>query len=250
MLKSTNQLHGVTVLASDGDAGTVKDVFFDDERWAVRYLVVETGSWLNSRKVLVSPMAVSGAGWDAQGLRLNLTREQIRNSPHVDTDKPVSRQHEVEFSDYHGYPYYWGGPLVWGFAAYPVPTADLVPQAREAASERAAPEPQPGDPHLRSSKEVIGYELQATDDAVGHVEDFLIDDSDWSIRLMLVDTRNWWPGKKVLVSPGRIEQVSWENRQIAVNITRAEVEASPEYDPAKAGVEAASLYRAGRGPLL
>lgn len=252
MLKSAIQLRGVAAMAADGDAGAVDDVYFDDERWTVRYLVVETGGWLHRRKVLVSPIAVSDVDWGSQRLRLNLTREQIRNGPEIDTDKPVSRQHEIEFFDYHGYPYYWAGPLAWGVAAYPVPAAEMqVPSLQETAGERAAQEREKSDPHLRSSREVIGYDIRATDDSVGHVEDFLIDDKDWTIRLMVVDTRNWWPGKKVLVSPDRIERVSWEDQQIAVNITRAEVEGSPEFDPAKLipGDAPGSLYRHGGMPF-
>lgn len=250
-MKSTTQLEGFAAMATDGEAGSVNDVFFDDEQWTVRYLVIKSGGWLNSRKVLVSPIAVSGADWVNRTLGLNLTREQIRNGPDIDADKPVSRQHEAAFSDYYGYPYYWGGPMVWGFAAYPIlPPVPPAEGTAQAPGGRAVPEPQQGDPHLRSSKEVRGYEILASDDSVGHVEDFLIDERDWTIRFVVVDTRNWWPGKKVLISPERVERVSWEDRRINVGITRAEVEASPEFDPAALGTGLAlrGLYRAGNIP--
>jgi uncharacterized protein YrrD len=254
MLNSARRFDGATVLASDGDAGTVKDLYFDDERWTVRYLVVQTSGWLNARRVLVSPFSVDSLDCAAGGMQvfLDLAKEQLRNSPDFDTDKPVSRQHEMEFLGYYGFPYYWAGPMAWGYAAYPI----------LGSPERPGPvagEPTPGrvddqerdknDPHLRSSQEVIGYHIGATDDSVGHVEDFLIDDKDWSIRFMVVDTRNWWPGKKVLIPPERITAVNWQERRIEVDITRAAVEASPEYDPGHPppGGTGGGLYRMGDG---
>lgn len=253
MMDSVNRLHGAMAMTTDGDAGTVKDIYFDDEHWAVRYLVVKTGGWLSGRTVLVSPWAVTSIDRSQATVNLNLTRDQIRNSPEIDTDKPVSRQHEAELSAYYRYPYYWGEPLMWGYAAYPaVPLDRPAQEGRPLPAERAAPEREAGDPHLRSSNEVTGYEIRATDDSVGHVEDFLIDDRDWSIKLMVVDTRNWWPGKKVLIAPDRIDHVSWENRQLAVKITRAQVEGSPEFDPDKLAPEDArgGLYRVGSKPFF
>lgn len=234
-MNTASQLQGATALASDGEAGTVKDIYFDDEHWTVRYLVVKTGGWFDSRDVLVSPMAVTGTDAANGRVNLNISKEQIRKAPDIDTDKPVSRQHESLFADYYGYPYYWAGPLSWGYAAYPVvplgrPAQDL---SRAAAGQAGREQQQPGDPHLRSSKEVAGYEIRATDDSVGHAEDFLIDEKDWAIKLIVVDTRNWWPGRKVLISPDRIDRVSWDDKQIAVNNTRAEIQRSPDYDRAK-----------------
>lgn len=251
MNNSLSRLQGATAVTTDGETGTVKDIYFDDERWTVRYLVVKTGGWLSGRKVLVSPRAVTAIDWGERKLTLNLTHEQIRNSPEIDTDKPVSRQHESEFSAYYGYPYYWGGPLVWGYAAYPAvqPIPEPPREAQAAAAGAAGARREQGDPHLRSSNEVTGYEIRATDDSIGHVKDFLVDHRDWSIRLMVIDTGNWWPGKKVLIAPDRIDHVSWEERQLAVNITRAQVEGSAEYDPGKAE-QGGGLYRAGDKPFF
>jgi uncharacterized protein YrrD len=251
MLRSTTQLEGATVMAKDGDAGAISDVLFDDERWTVRYLVVKSGGWLTGRKILVSPISVNGADWVNRTLGLDLTRDQISNGPSIDADKPVSRQQEAAIFDHYGYPYYWGGPLAWGIAAYPLPPTGNADRAAAGQNEHhGGPDRKPGDPHLRSSKEVKGYDIRATDDDVGHVEDFLIDEKDWSIRFVVVDTRNWWPGKKVLIAPDRVERVSWQDRQMEVAITRAEVEGSPEFDPAvvSAGTERAGLYRIGNIP--
>jgi uncharacterized protein YrrD len=233
MLIDTSLFIGFAVAGIDGEVGTVKDIYFDDEKWIVRYLVVETGGWFNSRKVLISPFSVRSLDPAAGTVSLDLTQERIKNSPEIDTDKPVSRQHETDFYNYYGYPYYWAGPMVWGYTAYPTMVADRPAEYSTAvsASERAKDQERHDDPHLRSSKEVTGYDIQATDDSVGHVEDFLFDERDWSMRFIVVDTRNWWPGKKVLIPPSRISQVSWENEQIVVKLTRAEVENGREYDP-------------------
>jgi sporulation protein YlmC with PRC-barrel domain len=231
MLHSAKELMGLSISATDGEFGTIKDLYFDDAHWTIRYLVVDTGGWISGREVLIPINALAGADWPDEIVHVNLAKEQIRSSPGIDSDMPVSRQHEAGLYQHFGYPYYWRGPHMWGDAVYPVPmdsSDDPGLQDRKETTEMTAAN---SDPHLRSSNEVIGYTIQATDDTVGHVEDFMLDDKDWSIRLMVVDTRNWWPGKKVLVAPQRIERVSWSERKVAVDISREAVENSPEYDP-------------------
>jgi uncharacterized protein YrrD len=246
MLNSVKKFRGFTVAGLDGEVGTIKDVYFDDEKWAIRYLVVDTGGWFSGHKVLISPFSVISADWEGQGVRLNLTKEQIKNAPGIDADKPVSRQHETDLLNHYGYPYYWAGPMTWGYVPYPnmvpldqphhgdSPEAELLQQERDQA-----------DPHLRSAKEVIGYEIQATDDSVGAVEDFMFESEDWSIQLMVVDTGNWLPGKKVLISPRRIDDVDWAAAKVFVNVTRDRVEESPEFDSANppSGESRQDLYR-------
>jgi hypothetical protein len=238
VLQSVNELKGQAIQARDGELGVVDQFLFDDERWAIRYLVVETGKLLG-RKVLISPISIDRKQ-KSDGLTLALTKEQIRNSPDIDTDKPVSRQHETQYFDYYGYPYYWGGRSMWGGTAYPVgdpsPTGSLgfPDRIQGQAGTAATARPQPAekeDPHLRSTKEVIGYYIEATDGNIGHVEDFLIDDDVWAIRYIVVDTVNWWPGKKVLVAPQWIKDVSWTESRVYVNLTRERIKNAPEYDP-------------------
>ncbi|WP_420473724.1 PRC-barrel domain-containing protein [Noviherbaspirillum sp. ST9] len=233
LLHSTDGLQGFSIIAKDGELGSVKDVYFDDQEWTVRYLVVDTGGWLTGRKVLLSPHAVTGADWRNHSLAVNLTREQVQNSPSIETAKPVVRQHEVEFYDYYGYPYYWSGPYLWGYTVLPgmLEQKPLEDEGRQEDRVRMEQKRARNDPHLRSADEVIGYDIQATDDTIGHVEDLLFDEESWKIALMVVDTRNWWPGKKVMVPPGRIERVSWEGKSVVVNVTREQIEDSPEYDP-------------------
>lgn len=232
MLHSVNALTGFSIVATDGDLGSVDAVYFDDAQWMVRYLVVDTGRWLSERKVLISPFAIQTMDWTEKTVRLNLTRQQIENSPGIDADQTVSRQYEAEFHDYFDYPYYWTGPFVWGATAFPEsPAANPMqdPDVRHEAELRHKTVDN-ADPHLRNCKEVIGYAIRASDAAIGHAEDFLFDDEDWSIRLMVVDPRNWLPGKHVMISPKRIDHIEWAEQTVAVNMTRDEVRHSPEYD--------------------
>jgi sporulation protein YlmC with PRC-barrel domain len=225
MLRRVNDLKDLSIAASDGDIGGLEDIYFDDVSWTVRYLVVDTGTWLPGRKVLISPMSVRAANWGRESLPVSLTKAQVEQSPSIETDLPVNRQYEVEYSRYYGYPYYWTGPYRWGNTRYP----------EEVLASGGQPvEPIPGavgDPRLRSARDVMGYYIEASDGDIGHVEDFLIDDREWAIRFMIVDTRNWLPGKKVLVSPDWISRVSWRDSRVYVDLTKQGVESAPEYDP-------------------
>lgn len=231
MLHSIKALKGFTIAASDGALGSIKDVYFDDAQWIIRYFVVDTGGWPGGYDVLLSPLSVAAAEWPLRALRVKLDKQQIRNSPGIDTAKPVSRQHEEEFNIYYGYPFYWAGPHR-GAAVYPgvVEKKPLDAAERLAIRERLERECALADPHLRSGGEVIGHRIHAADKRIGHVEDFLFDEADWSIQLMVVDTRDWLPGKHVLISPRLIERVSWDDKSVWVNATREQIESGPEYD--------------------
>ena len=243
MLVDLKNLRGYAIRATDGDIGTVKDFYFDDERWVLRYLVVETGSWLASRQVLISPFSIGTPDHAAKVLPVSITQEQVRGSPDIDMDKPVSRQNEIEYLSYYGYPDYWGGSGLWGGEAFPgmitgpgytpaltPTTADEVEQLRAAAEAHAAAH-EHDDPHLRSCKNVTGYHIKATDGEIGHVQSFIVDEASWAIRYLVVDTSNWWLGHKVLVSPQWINAVSWEERLVSADLTQDAVRASPPYDP-------------------
>jgi uncharacterized protein YrrD len=230
MLHSAKELRGLAISATDGDLGTIDDLYFDDAQWTIRYLVVDTGGWLSGRNVLIPIHSLQGTDWADEVLQVNLSKQQIKDSPDVDTAKPVSRQHETDLHNHYGYPYYWVGPYLWG--ATVLPTLVEAEPFGDMNRPRIKHEREHQDPHLRSSKEVAGYEVQATDDTVGHVEDFLFDDKDWSIQLIAIDTDHWWPDKSVLISPQRIQGISWSDRKVRVDLSRKEVEDSEEYDPA------------------
>ena len=229
MLKSVAQLQGGTIHATDGEIGKVDEFYFDDETWVIRYLVVNTGDWLPGRLVLVSPIALREADWPSRRLDVALTKKQIEDSPPIDTHKPVSRQHEAIYMGYYGYPYYWGGPNLWGLASYPAGLAVQREAVTEAEARQARAGKESADSHLRSTDEVTGYHIEAADGEIGHVADFIIDDKTWAIRYLEVDTRNWWPGKKVLVAPQWVDNVSWPDSKVYVHLSREPIKNSPEY---------------------
>ena len=239
MMNSVSHLNGSTITATDGEIGHVSQVYFDDQAWAIRYLVVDTGTWLSGREVLVSPYAVRQPLADVKKVNVRLTREQVERSPDIDTHQPVSRRHERDYLGYYDYPEYWGGDALWAMSAMPlVPPALQAPaetQAERAAIEKSVPAE---DVHLRSSAAVRGYDIQATDDSIGHVDDFVFDDETWAIRYLVVDTRNWWPGgKKVLIATRWIDNIDWAGRTVAVKLTREQVKSSPAFE------DIASIHR-------
>jgi hypothetical protein len=223
MITNTANLKGFTIRALDGDIGAVDDFYFDDVTWAVRYLTVDTGGWLAGKQVLISPFSIVRTDWAARQVDLSLTREQVRNSPSIDTHEPVSRQHEAEFLGYYGYPYYWGGPYLWGSGYLPAAVTAPVAVAPPDGAVQSM------DSHLRSSREVTGYHIEASDGEIGHLDGFLVEDQAWAIRYLEVATRNWWPGKKVLVSPTWIERVSWADSRVYAAMTRDAIQSAPAY---------------------
>lgn len=243
MLRNTKALENYAISATDGQIGHVKDFYFDDDAWVIRYFVVDAGSWLSSRKVLISPISVQHPNWQEQTLPVSITKEQVRNSPNIDTDKPVSRQHEEQYLGYYGYPYYWGGGGMWGDGLYPyamVPGyagfgVDWAQREREERAYLRAEQARHrnDDPHLRSCKAVTGYHIHATDGEIGHVAGYLVDDETWALRYIVVDTSNWWVGHRVLVAPEWITGVHWTDETVSVNLTRESLKNAPPYDPEK-----------------
>jgi uncharacterized protein YrrD len=224
MLHKAKTLKGYTLHSRDGEIGKVKEFYFDDHHWTIRYLVADTGNWLPGRLVLISPHAMVAVSEEEHHITINLTKKQIEDSPALDSDKPVSRQFEEAYHGYYGYSMYWGGPFAGG--AYPY----LV---RGQEERRESPEGEKAwDPQLRSTHAVSGYHIQAVDGEVGHVEDFILDDEAWAIRYLVIDTRNWWPGKKVLISPRWIERVSWSDAKVFIDLSREAIKQSSEYTEA------------------
>jgi sporulation protein YlmC with PRC-barrel domain len=223
MQRVASTLKGYSIGAKDGDIGSVEDFLFDDKLWTVRYLVADTAKWLPGRRVLLSPIALGRVEVEEKRLPVSLTKQQVENSPDIDS-RDITRTHETSYYDYYGWPYYWVGGDVWGTGAFP---GSLAAQQK---MEMAARE-QDNDTHMRSVKEVMGYYIEAADGDIGHVEDFIIDDESWEIRYMVVDTKNWWPGKKVLVSPEWIERVSWSDSRVYVDLSREAIQSGPEFNP-------------------
>jgi uncharacterized protein YrrD len=224
MLNKAQTLKGYKLHSLDGEIGKVEEFYFDDLFWTIRYLVADTGNWLTGRLVLISPYALVGVNKEQQFISIDLTKKQIENSPSLDSDKAVSRQFEDNYYVYYGWPLYWEGSFMWG--AYP--SYPYIVRDREQWSEPTQEENE-WDPHLRSTYEVSGYNIQASDGDIGNVDDFIIDDETWAIRYLIINTQNWWPGKKVLVSPQWIERVSWSESTVFVNLTQEAIRKSPEY---------------------
>jgi len=233
MLRNVSDMENYDIQATDGHVGHVTDFYFDDKTWVIRYLVVDTGTWLSSRKVLISPIAIGQPNWVKKVLPVSITKLQVKDGPDIDTKKPVSRQHEMQYLGYYGYPFYWGSSSLWGGGAYPgMSFTELGTDARAEQARKAEAEQQheSEDPHLRSCVEVAGYKIQATDGDIGHVKGLLVDDESWAIRFIVVETGNWWLGHQVIVAPEWIEAVSWDNRAVSVNLARDTIRNSPPYD--------------------
>jgi len=218
MLRSTRKIIGYHIRATDEEIGTARDLCFDDQSWRFRYLVVDTGVWLPGRQVLVSPESMGEPNWNAQTIPVDLSKSQIEQSPPVGTDQPVSRQHEAQLAAYYGWHPYWA----------PGPLAGVVAAAPKPAESTEGPE---GDPHLRSLNEVLGYHIEATDGRIGHVEDVIAETDDWTVRYVVVDTRDWLPGKKVLISPEWAERIDWSKGAVHLNLAQEQVRDAPKFDP-------------------
>ena len=233
MLIYADNLKGSTIIAMDGAIGEIDDFYFDDESWAVRYLVVNTGAWLFRREVLISPISIERVEETNNRVYVNLTRDQVKDSPDIDTQKPVSRQHETAFMDYYGYPYYWGGPYLWGDTAFPATLANppaVESQIAAAATARRRESEESYDEHLRNADEVKGYHIEAADGEIGHVHNFVIDDTDWAIRFIVIKTGGWLSSRKTLISPQSIERISWTESKMFVSLTKDQIAGNPKYD--------------------
>jgi sporulation protein YlmC with PRC-barrel domain len=225
MLRNMRDLQGYAIRATDGLIGKVDDVYFDDEDWAVRYVVVDTGRWLSGRKVLIPPVFLGSLDWKARTFSVSITMDLVKRSPGIDTQRPVSRQHEASYSGY------FGGAGLWGMGAYP---GSLTAQGRireDLRAHRTHETRTLENYHLRSSTAVIGHHIAATDGYIGHLDDLLLDDHSWAIRYLIVNTSNWWGGHHVLVAPQWVEDVSWPDATVSITLTRQAVKEAPPYEP-------------------
>lgn len=225
MLQSLKEITGYTVSAVDGEMGKCDDFLFDDIAWIIRYAVIDTGNWLEGHdRVLIIPENISRPDWKNREIEVALSKKQIEKSPKIDMDKPVSRQQEIELHDFYKWTPYWV-PDVYHEGPVPVVQGESQKEARTVEKKEH------GDPHLRSVKEVIGYHVQALDGEIGHIDEMIADREEWIVRYLAVDTRNWLPGKKVLVAPEWVDKVSWEDRLVFFGVGREKIKNGPEYNP-------------------
>jgi hypothetical protein len=231
MLQNIKELYGYKLAASDGDLGRVKDFYFDDKTWVIRYLVADTGSWLTGRLVLLSPHAFGELAPFGKTLHIKLRKKQIEDSPSIEMHKPVSRQYEIEYYQYYGWPAYWNGGAMWGMGGYPV----ILPPSKDEMAAHLLH--RPDDKHLRSSSAVTGYEIHAADGVIGQVTGFLADERSWEIRDVVVEAGHWYAGKEILIPTAKVERISYEHSSVFVNLTKADIQRTAEFDVAKAGPE-------------
>ncbi|MCS6302695.1 MAG: PRC-barrel domain containing protein [Nitrospira sp.] len=223
--RRVRDIAALTLSAIDGRMGSISELYFDDQNWTVRYLIVNTGGWLSARNVLIAPIAVAGIDDADASMRINLRKEQIEQAPPIEKAKPISRQYEEAYYEHFRWAPYWqAGTTVLGT---PIPYPDPPPMNVDEPVFFESPEKS----HLRSSAEVTGYGVHAQDGEIGHIEDLVIDDEDWNVGYVEVDTRNWLPGKKVLVQTGRIKQIDWYSRSVTMSLTRHAIQSAPAYEP-------------------
>lgn len=229
-MKRALEIRDFKIGATDGDIGRVKDFYFDDQHWALRYLVADTGRWLAGKQVLIAPYAITHLDESAKTVAVNLSKRQVESSPSIEEDLPVSREYEVRYYHYYGWPFYWSGPFLWGHAPLPAAhPARFAPPPETGPSVETRPVDIEAENHLRSIREVSSYKIEAADGDIGHIEDFLLDVEYWAVRYLILDTRNWWPGKRVLVSPQWVNSINWHTRHVLVDLDRSSIKEAPEF---------------------
>jgi hypothetical protein len=229
MLHEIKELYGSTLAASDGDIGHVRDFYFDDKSWVIRYLVADTGSWLTGRLVLISPRAFGRLDRAAKTLHINLDRRQIENSPPIESHMPVSRRYEVEYHRYYGWPEYWSGGAMSGLGGFPM----VLPHSEDEL-EAQVQHNRRDDKHLQAMSAVTGFHIQTVDGVIGHVSGFLVDDKSWAIRDLLVDAGHWYSAKEIRISPDKVERVSFEESTVFVSLTKSDIQRTADEDLVKA----------------
>lgn len=234
MRRNINSLYGCKLAALDGDIGHVQDFYFDDQAWVVRYLVADTGSWLSGRQVLLTPQAFGHLDRAGKALPVKLTRKRIENSPSIELHRPVSRQHEIDHHQYYGWPAYWNATALAGFGGYPV---SVAPSEDQIEAQRSHPHRE--NKHLRSTRAVAGYAIHAADGEIGSVSGFIVDDKTWAIRDLVVEAGRWYSRKEILIAPGKIERIGYENAQVFVNLTKSAIRHTAEHKVVKAGATTA-----------
>ena len=232
MERNIKSLAGYNLKASNGEIGDVKEFYFDDEIWKIRYLVIKTGGWLSGREVLIVPHAIKNIDWLNRFFNVALTKKQIENSPDIDTHKPVYRQQEIELYDHYAWEGYWlSGYYPMGYlgVSVPFPSIDQKDQLPPSGDEKGGKD----DLHLRSTENVTGYHVHAKDGDIGHINDFVFDDQTWQLLSLVIDTHNWFGGKKVIIAIEHILKVDWENSKVYIDITISAVKKSKQFEEAK-----------------
>ena len=228
MLLSIVNLSSCKIESKEGNIGHIHSFLFDDHSWTIRYLIVDTGHWLPGRKVLLSPEVLGEVKEFKNTLHIELTMDQIRNSPDIDTEKSVSRQHEIELHRYYNWVPYWTG----SFGTETIPYAPTDLEINEDIKQQQKSEEET-ESHLRDTDEVTGYKIHANDGQIGHLDDFIISRDGWKIRYIVVDTSKWLLDRKVIIPPDWIKEIDWATSEVVVDVSKDAVKDSPGFNPAE-----------------
>lgn len=237
MLHMLKNLEGLRINTTEGNTGKTEDFYFDDKEWVIRYLVIDVGTLLNSKKVLLSPMSIKDVNTESKTITVSISTEKMKNSPDIDTQKPVSRQYEADYLGYFGYPSYWGSKGLWGSYSSPYLIAAEVADIADGQdtpdmyANIEAMRYRDQDLHIRSCDKVKGYHIKATDGDLGHLDGMLVDTYTWAIKYLIINTSNWWLGHCVLIAPKQIKEVTWLGSMIYVDMTQKQVKEAPLFDP-------------------
>lgn len=226
MLLNSEMFKGRELAAEDDSLGTVKDLFFDDASWTVRYLVADTRRWLPGRRVLIAPEALKTPTWQRDAMPVALTRAQIEQSPVLAEHQPVSRQNEVALARFFNWiPYWQDAPPPHRFVEWETST-----EVREEVQDGALP--RDGDPHLRSLNEVEGYRLTSeAGTALGPVEGVLLDGATWNIEYFVIGAAAWLADERHLLPVAWVRTVDWARHAVSVPLPADLIREGPAYDP-------------------
>lgn len=216
MLYNIKDLYGHSLAALDGTIGHIRDFYVDDRHWNVRYLVVDTGTWLPGRRVLIAPRALGVFDTDLKQLQVHLSRDRIEHAPSIETHRPVSRQFEADYHSYYGWPPYWADDLTGVSSGLFIDEA--MRQADQAQEKRSR-----NDRHLHSTKEIKGYELHATDGLAGQVSGFVVDDQGWKISNFVVEPQSWHWGRALHVNSSHIVRIDYDKSRLFANLSLDEI---------------------------
>lgn len=218
--------NGFTLQAIDGTVGELSDLLFDDKTWHVRWLVMDSGTWLSGRKILIHPSSLQHPESETATLRVQLTRSQVRNSPVIDTDAPISLQMERSLSSYYGYDPDANGAWCRSGAQTTPPDGASGPSGGSVAGTIARKRPKAAEPHLRSVAEVEGYRIRASDGDAGFLKNVVIDDEAWCVHDIVIDVPTWWSVKHVVIPTSAVERISWSERCIRLGMNREHIKTS------------------------
>lgn len=202
---SLKQLLGYKISAIDGEIGKVKEFYFDETSWTVRYIIVETGSLFFGRKVMISTQAIIDAQWETEHFLTNMTIQQIENSPKVDDGKQLTRGQEILLNQHYNWKSYW-----------------------DASIQKIA---DGSNSYLVHANDLTGYQLIASDGQVGNIKDLIVAKASWKINSIVIDAFKTSPAKEILLSPKWIKEINADRSAAVSDHTTAEIKSNPAYNP-------------------